>query len=605
MPINSTSTARARSQSGGLIDAFVSPLEEAGEKVNIIAPGFAEGHVVVIRQNQSTSVRNRITDKHIDSNLAKYQKAMEAVRTHLEATIQKASQNSDNPEHANVLATQLEITNNLTLDKLVRTYITDFHACASFAVEQAIDYICSLNSGITTETDRLLYDWNSVKDLLQQSLSGEISSPISALDKPCIIVHPNPSLTDIYTADKENILGWVVGSTTAASHVRIILRDSKVPVVALEEIDSIKSGDYVATDFLHRRILINPSDAELSDFRQLQGAVKSGDESSSLTRIAPVSACGASIIILGTLNTADGIENLIKAGVTHVGLTRTENLFFLGRKKPQWPNEDEQTQQLIDIARTFLPGKLTVRTFDVGGDKLLGELPGESESKLGLKSVRLALSAPEMFGSHLSAIIRAQSEVKNIYPIFPMISDLGELLDCQELLQERAEILLSEKKISRIPPLQIGAMIENPAGVCEIRKILTVADFISIGWSDLTQYYMAADRDVQAVSHSYTPHHPAVLKAMLEVVTAANEAGKPVSICGEIISHRTYLPIALGLGVCRITVAADAVAKLNGKLQELYVEECKELVARMISAATPAEAGSMLSNFHRRNFISS
>ena len=572
---------------------------EGALKVAVISPGFAEAKALVVGNSDSTRKVRKTTARRDDRGpeYEKFQAALATVQCSLTEDIKAGGDSLA----SDLLNTQLALLEDSQFLSLVKSFIEQHGASASFAVKQAVAFNCGILADGTAEQRRLMDDWRALEIALVRTLTGEAHISLHKLPEPCIVVCRNPTIADIQSADRVNVKGWVVGSAAAASHVRLLLCDKSIPVVAMDDLSSFKSGDKVLINTLDQRVDINPSAARIERHRALLSSITAKDTLTPLSERASVTQDGTDIEIHGTLNDPSSLD-MVAATSSAIGLFRTE-FMFLGKTRAEWPTEDQQTETLVTILkRMSRTGKVTARTVDLGGDKwdpAFGEIPGGSESKLGVKSLRLALSEPAFFRTHLSALIRAQAQVGNLNIMFPMVGDLSEFRQAKKMLNEEAERLLKAGVIKRIPHMKVGAMIETPVAALGAAEILTEADFISVGSSDLQQYFFAADRDVSQVNHSLVPYHPQFLKLLAGIIDAAHAADKGISICGDMPSHRTFLPILLGLGFTRLTIATGSIAKINGKLPDFDVDECRALVQRMMTAKTDEEAAVMLREFHR------
>jgi phosphotransferase system enzyme I (PtsP) len=229
-----------------------------------------------------------------------------------------------------------------------------------------------------------------------------------------------------------------------------------------------------------------------------------------------------------------------------------------------------------------MPGELaTIRTLDLGGDKLLAysEAARESNPDLGLKAIRFCLRHPDIFQQQLRAILRAAAYVNDLRIMFPMISSLDEFKDAKNAVRD-CLTYLNHKKIPHHNKPLIGAMIEVPSLLAIIDDLAVAADFLSIGTNDFVQYMLAADRSNNTVAEYYQPWHPAVLRGLAKIAATAQQVGKEVSICGELAHEIDYIPFLLGIGIRVFSVypkflpsIQKEVAKLNINDVELYASE--------------------------------
>jgi phosphotransferase system enzyme I (PtsI) len=259
-------------------------------------------------------------------------------------------------------------------------------------------------------------------------------------------------------------------------------------------------------------------------------------------------------------------------GAEGIGLFRTE---FLYLDRSSLPDEEEQFQIYSSVARDMAPFPVTIRTFDLGGDKLSHLIPFEPEENpfLGCRGLRFSLFRPDIFKIQIKAVMRAAVE-GNLQLMFPMVNDVEDLLQAKELVAECAAELQAQgiKHNANIP---IGVMIEIPSAALCADILAAEADFFSIGTNDLTQYTLAVDRNSETLSYKYAQHHPSVLRLIQMVLKAARKAGITVGVCGEMASILQYVPLLVGLGLEDLSVQPAKIATIKSIVRkcDLHLEE--------------------------------
>jgi phosphotransferase system enzyme I (PtsI) len=254
-----------------------------------------------------------------------------------------------------------------------------------------------------------------------------------------------------------------------------------------------------------------------------------------------------------------------------IGLLRTEFLYLHRRRLP---GEEEQFEHLRAIIEQMGDHIITIRTLDLGGEKLLSaeehDDVAEANSLLGLRAIRLCLAHPEIFRPQLRAILRA-SAFGNVRILLPMVSRLRDVTATRALLAECAEDLQAQGYTmpDRLPPL--GVMIEVPAAALIAEELAEQVDFFSIGTNDLTMYTLAVDRGDERMLDYYQPRHNAVLKLIEMTVTAADRRGIPVSVCGEMAADTMALETLLRLGIREVSVAPPSLLPVKDKIRQLHL----------------------------------
>ncbi|WP_394202322.1 phosphoenolpyruvate--protein phosphotransferase [Marinagarivorans algicola] len=275
---------------------------------------------------------------------------------------------------------------------------------------------------------------------------------------------------------------------------------------------------------------------------------------------------------------ADAVLSL-ERGAEGVGLYRTEIPFML---RDRFPSEEEQRQVYREQLAAFFPHPVTMRTLDIGGDKALPYFPIEEENPfLGWRGIRVTLDHPEIFLVQVRAMLRASEGLDNLRILLPMISAIPELEIAQMLIMRAYEELVTEGRKITLPP--IGVMIEVPSAVYQARELAARSDFLSVGSNDLTQYILAVDRNNTRVADLYRSFHPAVLRALKDVVDASHSQGKPISICGELAGDPTAALLLMAMGYDVLSMSATNLLKVKSVIRRVSLIDAHELMLEVLA----------------------
>jgi phosphotransferase system enzyme I (PtsI) len=286
--------------------------------------------------------------------------------------------------------------------------------------------------------------------------------------------------------------------------------------------------------------------------------------------------------VAGNIEFAEEVPSLLSHGGEAVGLYRTEFL-FLGRN--DLPSEEEHFQNYKRILEALAPRPVTIRTFDLGGDKLPTgmRVPAENPA-LGLRAIRYCLRQPDMFRSQLRALLRA-APYGNLKIMFPMISGVAELRTARRALEEvRAGLEREGVAVRRDIP--VGIMIELPSAAMIADRLARECDFFSIGTNDLIQYTIGIDRQNKDVAYLYKPLHLAVLRMLDIICTAARSAGIPVSMCGEMAGEPVNALVLVGLGVSELSMNGPSIPLVKRVIRAAKASDGRSLVARLLALTT-------------------
>ena len=305
-----------------------------------------------------------------------------------------------------------------------------------------------------------------------------------------------------------------------------------------------------------------------------------------LKALPAVTLDGHRITLKGNIEFLEEIPSVNGHGGEGGGLYRTEMLFF---NRTSLPGEEEQYAAYAALVSGVAPHPVTIRTLDVGGDKLVTNLnlSDEANPALGVRAVRLSLREPEIFKEQLRAILRA-SALGKVRMFFPMISGVAEIRAVKAILEEaKAELRKSGTPFD--DKIEIGIMIEIPSAVITADLLAREVDFFSVGTNDLIQYSLAIDRTNEHLSYLYEPLHPAVLRSLKMVVDAAHAAGIDACMCGEMAGEPESLPILLGLGFDELSMAAVSIPKVKKILRRCTKNEAEKLADQALTYATAQE----------------
>ena len=372
------------------------------------------------------------------------------------------------------------------------------------------------------------------------------------------------------------------------SHGVIFARTLEIPAVtgATGLLDEAREGEAAVVDGATGTIYLSPDEALTREFEQAQHQYEVAVEHLDAMRERPAETLdGRRVRLSANAGLLADLRLVEKHGAEGVGLFRTELLALAHRG---FPSEEEQGQLYQRVVQFIAPNTVTLRTLDLGGDKGIPNigLDDEENPQLGCRSIRLTLENRRAFRAQLRAILRA-STLGNLKLLLPMIGSLTELREAKGVIEEvRLELDSEGSPFDR--DLKVGIMIEVPSAAITAKIFAEECDFFSIGTNDLTQYTLAVDRGNERVAHLYDSLHPAVLQLIAMTVRAANEAGIPVSVCGEMATNPLSVPILVGLGIEELSGTPAAIPVVKEIIRSLDSGEV-EADARAALVARTAE----------------
>ncbi|WP_455198293.1 phosphoenolpyruvate--protein phosphotransferase [Kaarinaea lacus] len=367
----------------------------------------------------------------------------------------------------------------------------------------------------------------------------------------------------------------VRGSRT--SHVAILARAMGVSaVMGVDDLPvSRVDGRSVIVDGYSGRVYVDPPRNIRDEFRHLlreeQELSKELQELRDKPAITPDNFGIPLYVNSGLL--AD-VTPSRQSGAEGVGLYRTEFPFMI---RDRFPGEEEQYKIYRQVLEAFSPMPVTLRTLDVGGDKALPYFPiTEDNPFLGWRGIRISLDHPEIFLVQLRAMLRASAGLGNMNLLLPMVNSVSEVDDALRLLR-RAHHELIDNGISISMP-HVGVMIEVPSAVYQVREIARRVNFLSVGTNDLTQYLLAVDRNNARVAGLYDSLHPAVIRALQQIVEGAKAEKTPVSVCGEMAGDPAAAVILLGMGIDNLSMSAANLPRVKWVIRTFTRRRARSLL---------------------------
>ena len=431
-----------------------------------------------------------------------------------------------------------------------------------------------------------------IRNLMQQQYNPFVDAP-----EGCIMIAEEITPADTAMINPERIAGIVSALGGAEGHAAIMARALGLAATlgVTGALNGIKSGDTVIVDGRDGTVVIQPTPATLQRYRnEAAKLAREARKLKSLRDISAVTTDGSKIKLLANMELVRAAEGAIESGAEGIGLLRTEFMFM---NRATLPAEDEQYTLLRQVVEAMKGRPVTIRTLDVGGEKLasaLGDALGDSDNPaLGLRAIRLGLREPKLLETQLAAILRAAVHGP-VRILIPMVSSVAQMVHVREHLfvVERRLRRRGLKVPSSLP--QVGAMIEIPGAALAADALTKVCDFFAIGSNDLTQYTLAIDRGDDRVADLYDPFHPAVLRLIQFTVAAAWRANISVSLCGEMASDPQATALLMGLGLREFSMAPGHIPAVKQGILNLSMPQAVAFAEAIMNCTNEAEIAALL-----------
>ncbi len=554
------------------------------------SPGIVIGPARVARASRVEVPHATVTSDQIESEIKRFHAACEQARERTR-TLRGRVEKRVGEVQAKIFDPQLMMLEDPELVVGTITYIQESFLTAERAFSLRVLEFRSrwLDATHARVLDRVA-DLNDVQARVLAALIDLVEPELIPRDLsgPVILVAHELTPSHIVELDPALILGVATDAGTRTAHASILARSLGIPaVVGLGSLsERIESGVELILDGYSGKIVIAPSAAQRDRFhdRDLK-ARETARDLQHLSQLEPTTRDGTRIRLYANLELPSDAKAAAAANVDGIGLFRTEFL-VVGKSAP--PDEEEQYEAFRSVVAIMSPRPVTIRTFDLGGDKFPMFLPPITEENpfLGWRGMRIYGLVPELFHSQVRAILRAAAHGP-VNLLVPMVNSVDEVLQIRDVLS-RAAHELDAGGVAH-GGCRLGVMLETPAAVAIAEVLGRHVDFFSIGTNDLTQYMLAVDRGNAQLSPFFDLYHPALLRYIRAAVTAAESLNRPLCVCGEAASDLLGATLLIGLGVRGLSCATSAILEQKKLIRALDVGRLEALAQELLVAETGAQ----------------
>lgn len=428
------------------------------------------------------------------------------------------------------------------------------------------------------------------KDLGQRVLANLQSRTRSTVIYPekTVLVGDEVTPSALAEVPEGRLVGLVSTKGSGNSHVAILARALGVPtVLGVSGADMTQlDGEELIVDGYYGQVYRSPSPALRQEFLTLIREEQEFDrELESLCNLPAQTLDDHTISLCVNAGLLRDIGSMLSVGAEGVGLYRTEVPFMT---KDRFPSEEEQRVIYRQWLHTFSPRTVVMRTLDIGGDKVLPYFQiREDNPCLGWRGIRVTLDHPEILLVQMRAMMQASAGLDNLSIMFPMVTTVSEIEEAVRLLKQAYEETVAEG--FDIQPPKIGVMIEVPSAVYQSQILARKVDFLSVGSNDLIQYLLAVDRNNSRVATLYDSLHPAVLRALMQVVAGAHREGKKISLCGEMASDPAAVILLLAIGFDALSMNPNRLPRMKWVIRQFTIKQARQLLDEVLEMDDPIE----------------
>ncbi len=549
------------------------------------AEGIALGHVVL---HEPRVVVTQLIAEDVETELRRLDAAMASLRLSVDDLLARGAEVGTG-EHREILEAYKMFAEDRGWTRRLQEAIQN-----GLTAEAAVERVQNdTRAQMTRQTDPFLrdrlHDFDDLANRLLRELIGRPHGPLSAeMPGDSIVVARNMGPAELLDYDRERLRGLVLEEAGATSHVAIVARALNIATVGqLEDVVALaEAGDPIIVDGDTGEVHLRPpADIETAYADKARFRARK-QEQYRLTRHEPsVTRDGIEIALHINAGLIMDMPRLEESGAAGVGLFRTELQFMV---VPAFPRQSEQElfyRQVLDAAN----GKpVTFRSLDVGGDKVLPYFRQQKEENpaMGWRAIRLGLDRPALLKTQARALLKATAG-RELRLMFPMVAEVIEFERAKAIVKREQNHLARHGHAGPVR-LVLGAMIEVPSLLFQLDELFAAVDFASVGSNDLMQFIMASDRSNGRLAGRFDPLNPAFLRALRTISCAAEKAGKPLTLCGE-IAGRPLDAIALAaIGFRSLSMASAAIGPVKSAIRALELKPIGERLNALIDQGASA-----------------
>lgn len=551
------------------------------------SPGIARGPALLFFDDEEVVTPNfALAEEDLDGEWARLLVAVEKAKSEVKVLRDRALDVAGEDQAAIFDAHLLMLSDPDLFENVERRLRSSLRNIERVLIDVEAEFVDRLSGVEDPQLQERVADIQDVSRRILGNLLHAERITLAKLDHDVIVIARDLLPSDMMNMDRERVLAIVTEAGGKTSHVAILARAFEMPAVlgVGEALDAIKADTPLIVDGTSGIVIADPDEAAgaRAEATRTREAEKTR-ELAGLRDLPAETKDGVHVLVMANIEVPDEADAVLPHGADGVGLFRSEFLFF---KPGHIPGEDEQYRAYRRVLEAMPGHPVTIRTLDIGGDKVLPDFGagGEKNPLLGWRAIRFCLSKTEVFLAQLRAILRASAH-GDVRIMFPMISTVEELDQAHDLLAEaRSEC---GRRCHDIPPRVLtGIMVEVPSAAIASDILAQRCDFFSIGTNDLTQYTLAVDRGNERVAALHDPFHPAVIRLIRTTIESGRAAGIPVGLCGEMAADPAAALLLLGLGLDEFSMSSQSVPAVKRLIRSVTMAEAREIAEEVLGMRT-------------------
>ncbi len=553
------------------------------------SPGIIIGRAVVLDKGQIDVKPVSINESQVEREINDFRRAIARVRDDL-LNLSVAVGKRLGKEYAHIFEAQAMIADDPVMIDRVIELTRERRIQIAYLYYQEINAVIEqLSQSDNPYLKERILDINSVCTRLLGVLQGVKKSVVGDVEGPTVVIAKYLAPSDLLGFSVRKRVGFALELGGVTSHTSLLAKSLNLPaIVGIGGIlEHVSTGDKVILDGYSGKLIIRPEPSLtqkfktrvnfLKDFNRTVGQIKSKEA---------VTRDGHQVKVLNNIELPNDSARVAKSGAEGIGLFRTEYLFITENSIPDF---DKQYKAYKSILSKMGDKPVFIRTFDLGGDKFIADKLQAVDPNpfLGWRAIRFCLDRPELFKTQLKALLKA-SRFGNLHIMLPMISNLDELRETKDLLEQCRNELKSERVVFK-EHIPLGIMVEVPSAVVLAEHLAQEVDFFSIGTNDLIQYTLAVDRTNEKITRLYQSFNPAVFKMIKQTIDAGHRHNIDVGICGEMASNPLAAIVLAGMGIDELSTSYLSTGMMKYIIRNIDMSKAGEMAEKIIEMKTESQ----------------
>jgi phosphotransferase system enzyme I (PtsP) len=551
-----------------------------------LGEGVGLGHVVL---HEPRVVVTALIGEDSDAEAARLDAAIASLRLFVDDMLQR-DDIRESGEHRDILEAYRMFAHD-------RGWVRRMHEAIrnGLTAEAAVEKVQSdTRARLQRQTDPFLRDrLHDFDDLANRLLRVLMNKPHGLsgeeLPRDAIIVARNMGAAELLDYDRERIRGLVLEEGGPTSHVTIVARALGIASVgrASNIVSLVENGDPIIVDGIAGEVHVRPpADVESAYAEKVRFRARRQEQYRLIRNQPAVTRDGHRVTLLMNAGLLVDLPHLSESGAEGIGLFRTELQFMIAARMPKLREQQALYTAVLDAAGDR---PVTFRTLDIGGDKVLPYLRTATEENpaMGWRAIRLGLDRPGLLRTQIRALLQAAAG-RELRIMLPMVTDLDEIRQTRALI-ERDLAHLRRHRHEAPARLLMGAMVEVPALLFALDRLVKEVDFISVGSNDLLQFLTATDRGNTRVSSRFDILSRPFLRALRQIVREAGKASLPVTLCGEMAGNPLAAMTLIGLGYRSLSMSAAALGPVKAMTQALPTQKLSEKLEVILDDSSGAD----------------